>query len=204
MFTAFLRVAVATSTLLAIVQSQAPNGATGPWDDVNDTFLCTYDPFGQRATLPVSERLAFCTHTSHQTSLHSRAHAHTHSTHTRFSWHHVYLIATSSAVRGTPLYRYPHTTCIRVFTSRNTSLTAHRVLHIKRTRCVRWGHNVVLGLMLLRFVYAFVASRLPQPRFNLISCALVTLLTAGSPLSGLHANYAMITTTLERFHFTNN
>lgn len=110
MFTAFLRVAVATSTLLAMVQSQAPNGATGPWDAVNDTFLCTYDPFGQRATLPVSERLAFCTHTSHQTSLHSRAHAHTHSTHTRFSWHHVYLIATSSAVRGTPLYRYPHTT----------------------------------------------------------------------------------------------
>jgi hypothetical protein len=48
-----LRMAIAAS-LFAAACGQAAGGATGPWDSVNDSFLCDYDPLGQRATISVS------------------------------------------------------------------------------------------------------------------------------------------------------
>jgi hypothetical protein len=48
-----LRTAIAAS-LFAAACGQAAGGATGPWDAVNNTFLCDYDPLGQRATISVS------------------------------------------------------------------------------------------------------------------------------------------------------
>jgi len=43
------------AALVSCVSAQAPpNGVTGPWSMVNDSFLCFWDPFDDRSTKAVS------------------------------------------------------------------------------------------------------------------------------------------------------